>query len=80
MTGNPETFRQGATVYRNARDWAKEQRDKAIQQANDRAIPVEEAEATAGNASGCQPSFKFRDCSVRYRGLHHEPGISDIAE
>jgi hypothetical protein len=24
MTGNIETFRQGATVYRNARDWAKE--------------------------------------------------------
>jgi hypothetical protein len=30
MTGDPETFRKGATAYRNARDWAKEQRDKAI--------------------------------------------------
>lgn len=37
MTGNPETFRAGATAYRNARDWAKEQRDEAIRRANERA-------------------------------------------
>ncbi|EFR02618.1 hypothetical protein MGYG_05616 [Nannizzia gypsea CBS 118893] len=36
MTDNPETFRQGATVYRNARDWAKEQRDDMIKCANER--------------------------------------------
>lgn len=36
MTGNVETFRQGATYYRNAREWAKEQRDEAIRQANER--------------------------------------------
>lgn len=36
MTGNIETFRQGATYYRNGRDWAKEQRDKAIRRANER--------------------------------------------
>lgn len=30
MTGNLDTFRQGATAYRNARDWAKEQRDEAL--------------------------------------------------
>jgi hypothetical protein len=34
MTGNIETFRLGATAYRNGRDWAKEQRDEAIRQAN----------------------------------------------
>ena len=34
MIGNIETFRQGATAYRNARDWAKEQRDEAIRHAN----------------------------------------------
>ncbi|MCJ1433543.1 hypothetical protein MMC27_002906 [Xylographa pallens] len=34
MTGNPETFRQGATAFRNARDWTKEQRDQAIEKAN----------------------------------------------
>ena len=36
MTGNLDTFRQGASAYRNARDWAKEQRDEAIRLANDR--------------------------------------------
>ncbi len=36
MTGNAETFRQGSTAYRNARDWAKEQRDEAIRRANER--------------------------------------------
>ncbi|KAL9034871.1 MAG: hypothetical protein Q9180_005169 [Flavoplaca navasiana] len=36
MTGNIETFRQGATYYRNGRDWAKEQRAKAIRRTNER--------------------------------------------
>ena len=36
MTGNPETFRQGASAYRNARDWAKEKRDEFIRLANER--------------------------------------------
>ncbi|TWU73478.1 hypothetical protein ED733_000418 [Metarhizium rileyi] len=34
LTGDADTFRQGASAFRNARDWAKEQRDNAIQQAN----------------------------------------------
>jgi hypothetical protein len=37
MTSDLETFRKGATAYRNARDWTKEQRDKAIERANVRA-------------------------------------------
>ena len=37
MTSDPETFRKGATAYRNASDWTKEQRDKAIKRANERA-------------------------------------------
>jgi hypothetical protein len=41
MTGNPETFRNGATAYRNVRNWAKEQRDKVVEQANKRANHVE---------------------------------------
>lgn len=40
MTGNAETFRQGATAFRNARDWTKEQRDEAIRYANDRANDI----------------------------------------
>lgn len=36
MTHNQESFRQGATAYRNARDWTREQRDEAIERANKR--------------------------------------------
>ncbi|KAF2815589.1 uncharacterized protein BDZ99DRAFT_470955 [Mytilinidion resinicola] len=64
MTDTAETFRQGAGAYRNLRDWAKEQRDEAIRQANERADPVE-AEAPAptgdlaGDASGASPASSF---------------------
>ena len=34
FTGDANIFRQGASAFHNARDWAKEQRDDAIQQAN----------------------------------------------
>lgn len=37
LTNDLEAFRQGATVYQNGRDQAKQQRDDAINQANDRA-------------------------------------------
>ncbi|OJD21071.1 hypothetical protein ACJ73_07594 [Blastomyces percursus] len=35
MSGNLETFRQGAAAYRNTRDWAKEKRDEFIRAANE---------------------------------------------
>ncbi|OAX84689.1 hypothetical protein ACJ72_00931 [Emergomyces africanus] len=34
MTGNLGTFQQGATWYRNARDWTKERRDEFVETAN----------------------------------------------
>ena len=37
MTHNPDRFREGAAAFRNARDWAKEQRDAAIALANEKA-------------------------------------------
>jgi hypothetical protein len=48
MTDTVDTFRQGATAYRNLRDWAKEQREEAIRQANelltfDHRVPVKRA-------------------------------------
>ncbi|EGE00672.1 hypothetical protein TESG_07969 [Trichophyton tonsurans CBS 112818] len=36
MVGNADGFRQGASAYRNARDWAKEQRDGFIKATNER--------------------------------------------
>jgi len=66
MTNNLDTFRLGAGAFRNLRDWAKEQRDEAIQQANERANPIEaEAPAPApagdlaGDASGASPASSF---------------------
>ncbi|KAK5988595.1 hypothetical protein PT974_10081 [Cladobotryum mycophilum] len=36
LTGNVNTFREAASAYRNGRDWAKQQRDGMIRQANAR--------------------------------------------
>ncbi|KAG5301145.1 hypothetical protein I7I48_01058 [Histoplasma ohiense] len=36
LTSDLETFRQGASAYRNGRDWAKERRDEFIRVANER--------------------------------------------
>ena len=40
MIDSPESFRQGAAAYRNARDWAKERRDEFIRLANERRLNV----------------------------------------
>ena len=40
LTGNPNSFRQGATAFRNARDYAREQRDAFISAANERSRSV----------------------------------------
>ncbi|KAJ4180947.1 hypothetical protein NW759_017218, partial [Fusarium solani] len=36
LTSDLETFRQGATAFRNGRDWAKQRRDEIIAQANEK--------------------------------------------
>ncbi|KPA41264.1 hypothetical protein FLAG1_05881 [Fusarium langsethiae] len=40
LTSDLETFRQGATAYRNGRDWAKKQRDEAIAEANKKVADI----------------------------------------
>jgi len=40
LTGSYEQFRQGTSVFRNARDWAKIQRDDLIAAANGKAISI----------------------------------------
>ncbi|KAG9229574.1 hypothetical protein BJ875DRAFT_507856 [Amylocarpus encephaloides] len=47
LTSDLDTFRRGATAFRNARDWAKEQRDEAIRRANKR-TSVSNSHATSG--------------------------------
>ncbi|EXL39773.1 hypothetical protein FOCG_17625 [Fusarium oxysporum f. sp. radicis-lycopersici 26381] len=41
LTSDLETFRQGATAYRNGRDWAKKRRDEAIAEANGKVADIE---------------------------------------
>ncbi len=41
MTGNPDTFRQGASALRNARDLTKEKREELIAAANSKALSTE---------------------------------------
>lgn len=52
MTGDLETFRKGASAYRNARDWAKEQRDEAIKKANERSFNSQIGTLTADSSFG----------------------------
>lgn len=52
LTGNLETFRQGAAAYRNGRDWTKRQRDDAIKQANKRTAGDEVAASSEGDSLG----------------------------
>ena len=40
LTGSYDQFRQGASALRNARDWAKEQRDQLVAAANSRVIGI----------------------------------------
>ena len=66
MTGNVETFRQGVTYYRNAREWAKEQRDEAITRANERARESQPAQAPLDKSFENDASFTSEDTLQTY--------------
>ncbi|ETS00704.1 hypothetical protein M419DRAFT_83154 [Trichoderma reesei RUT C-30] len=51
LTADVENFRQGAAAYRNGIDWAKLQRDEAINRANERAKQAVQAVQAVGGAS-----------------------------
>ncbi|KAI9848517.1 MAG: hypothetical protein M1837_007186 [Sclerophora amabilis] len=55
MTGDPETFRKGATAYRNARDWAGEKRDELIKAANEKAVALSQ-DRSVGSSHHSEPS------------------------
>ncbi|KAL9077897.1 MAG: hypothetical protein Q9157_003196 [Trypethelium eluteriae] len=50
MTHNADMFRQGATMFRNARDWTEEQRKRLISQANAR-VSAAASRPTEGSSS-----------------------------
>ena len=49
MTSDLETFRHGATAFRNARDWTKEKRDESINAANAKRANDSQIETPATN-------------------------------
>ena len=53
MTSDSDTFRRGATAYRNARDWTKEKRDGFIETANGR-MPDTATESQSLRSSACE--------------------------
>ncbi len=44
--GNPDAFRQGASALRNARELAKEEREKLVAAANGKALSAEQGSST----------------------------------
>ncbi len=51
MTGNPDTFRQGAGALRNARDLAKDQREELIAAANGKVADAEYSDLVSSTQS-----------------------------
>ena len=51
MTGNPDTFRQGASALRNVRDWAKEKREELIIAANGQVPDAEQSDLVSSTDS-----------------------------
>lgn len=51
ITGNPDTFRQGASALRNARDWAEEKREELIAAANDKLPDTEHSDLISSTQS-----------------------------
>jgi len=51
MTGNPDTFRQGASALRNARDLTKEKREELIAAANGKALSAEHSDLMSSTQS-----------------------------
>ena len=51
MTGNQDTFRQGASALRNARDWAKEKREELMIAANGKVPDAEHSDLVSSTQS-----------------------------
>ncbi|KAF5019175.1 hypothetical protein F66182_8825 [Fusarium sp. NRRL 66182] len=81
LTGNCESFRRGAGAYRNGRDWAKRQRDDAIQQANGKVVNFGAAAASndvakqmpQGDTTEANSYAKHNVSST----LRYDPGTSE---
>ena len=80
MTGNAETFRQGATWYRNSRDLAKEWRDSAIAQANATAIAQASVTANAEYGEASKTSSGAAYESQRQKTITSQDDINQMVQ
>lgn len=63
LTGDADTFRRGAGAYRNLRDWAKSQRDNAIEEVNER-LPQNSGASPSLDAEALTFSFTSEASAV----------------
>lgn len=82
MTGNANSFRQGLTAFRNARDWAKEQRDKAISQVNERVNAKSQSQESPPQIEAPQTSeasYQESEISVDELAIDVNPPADELA-
>lgn len=61
MADGLDTFRSGASAYRNARDWAKEQRDEFIKSANERHTQAPSEHLSSEREPTSEPTVVLED-------------------
>ncbi|OJD21903.1 hypothetical protein ACJ73_06756 [Blastomyces percursus] len=68
LTDTAETFRQGASAYRNARDWAKDKRDGFIGVANEtlRGQPESDLTPVLDDSDGSTESDEYQDAQYSF--------------
>ena len=76
MNDTADTFRQGAAAFRNARDWAKEQRDEFIARANERADEEEETSSTDEPFLTSFTASSQNELSITSNITHQDSGSS----
>ncbi|KID94250.1 hypothetical protein MAJ_09784, partial [Metarhizium majus ARSEF 297] len=86
LTGNANKFREGVTAFRNARDWAKQQRDATIDQANEMAkrrssLPVDSLGLLPAKAPSSEdmPSTSQETVTVPHTYSHKSHYDSDTS-
>ncbi len=85
MTDSPESFRQGATAFRNGRDWTREKRDEFIRAANERVtsqaqnISIESPGYSQPSLSTISATALETDTSVDGPALESETSADELA-
>lgn len=75
LTDTPESFRQGAGAFRNARDWAKEQRDRLIAAANGRVTDMPKEASTLESSS-----HSMTQSTIEPAGLESETSADELSQ